>query len=61
MLSYKHVIFNFRFMRINIEINFTIKVLLNMDVPEERLKADHIEVDFDTKTERNEPQKNQII
>ena len=28
-----------------------------MDVPEGRLKADHIEVDFDTRTERNDPQK----
>ena len=28
-----------------------------MDVPDGSLKTDHIEVDFDTKTERNEPQK----
>ena len=27
-----------------------------MDIPNWRLKADHIEVDFDTKRERNEPQ-----
>ena len=28
-----------------------------MDISEGRLKADHLEVDFDTKTERKEPQK----